>query len=124
MAHAMTPLYHFRVWNLQQKQIYLQQQWEHCLVNPTSSPSQYVNVYEKNEDVIQNKILNNLKCPPEITTTTECEEKIDSVPNDQITTVSNEIQGYKEMTDTTDGMSTLPPAETTQPNTSNESSHN
>ena len=39
-------------------------------------------------------------------------------------TVINEIQGYKEMTDTTDEMSTLPPVETTQPNTSNESSHN
>ena len=39
-------------------------------------------------------------------------------------TVTNEIQGYKEMTDTTDEMSTLPPVETTQTNTSNESSHN
>ena len=30
----------------------------------------------------------------------------------------------KKMTDTTDEMSTLPPVETAQPNTSNESSHN
>ena len=33
------------------------------------------------------------------------------------------IQGYKEMTDITDETSTSPPVETTQPNTSNESSH-
>ena len=38
-------------------------------------------------------------------------------------TITNEIQGYKEMTDTTE-TSTLPPVETTQPNASNESSHN
>ena len=37
--------------------------------------------------------------------------------------VFNEIQGYKEMTDTTDEMSTLPPVEAAQSNTSNESSH-
>ena len=39
-------------------------------------------------------------------------------------TVTNEIQGYEEMTDTTDEMSTLPPVKTTQPKSSNESSHN
>ena len=39
-------------------------------------------------------------------------------------TVTDEIQGYKEMTDTTDEMSTSTPVDTTQPNTSNESSHN
>ena len=56
------------------------------------------------------------------TTTTECEENIDSVPNDKILTVTNEVQGYKEMTDITDEMSTLPPVKTTQQITSNESS--
>ena len=124
VAHAMTPLHHFRVWNLQQKQIYLQEQWEHCIVIQRVVLHSMSMFLKKMRSVIQKKILNNLKCPPEITTTTEYEEKIDSVPNDQIPTVSNEIQGYKEMTDTTDGMSTLPPAETTQTNTSNESSHN
>ena len=50
-----------------------------------------------------------LKCLPKIATRTECEENIDSVPNDKMSKVFNEIQGYKEMTDTTDEMSTLPP---------------
>ena len=52
-------------------------------------------------------------------TTIACEENIDSVPNDKMSTVTNEIQGYKEMTDTIDEMSTLPPVEATQPNTRN-----
>ena len=65
-----------------------------------------------------------LKCLPKIATRTECEENIDSVPNDKMSKVFNEIQGYKEMTDTTDEMSTLPPVEAAQSNTSNESSHN
>ena len=39
-------------------------------------------------------------------------------------TVTDEIQGYEKMTDTTDEMSTLTPVDTAQPNTSNESSHN
>ena len=120
----MPPQHHFQAWNLQQEQIYLQEQWQHCIVNPTTIPSQYINVYDKNGDFIQKKILNNLKCLPKIITTTEWEENIDSLPNDKMPTITNEIQGYKEMTDTTDEMSTLPPVETTQPNTSNESSHN
>ena len=119
----MPPLHHFRAWNLQQEQIYLQEQWQHCIVNPTTIPSQYINAYDKNGDAIQKKILNNLKCLPKITTTSECEENIDSVPNDKIPTVTDEIQGYKEMTDITDEMPTSPLVETTQPNTSNESSH-
>ena len=121
-ANAMPPLHHFRASNLQQEQIYLQEQWQHCIVNPTTIPSQYINVYDKNGDAIQKKILNNLKCLPKTTTTTECEENIDSVPNDKILTVTNEVQGYKEMTDITDEMSTLPPVKTTQQITSNESS--
>ena len=124
VAHAMPPLHHFRAWNLQQEQTYLQEQWWHCIVNPTTIPSQYTNVYDKNGDPILKKILNNLKCLPKIKTTTECEENNDSVPNDKMPTVTNEIQGNKEMTDTTDEMSTLTPVDTTQPNTSNESSHN
>ena len=123
-AHAMPPLHHFRAWNLQQEQIYLQEQWRHCIVNPTTIPSQYINVYDKNGDPIQKKILNNLKCLPKIKTTTECEENNDSVPNDNMPTVTDEIQGYKEMTDTTDEMSISTPVDTIQPNTSNESSHN
>ena len=121
-ANAMPPLHHFRAWNLQQEQIYLQEQLQHCIVNPTTIPSQYINVYDKNGDAIQKKILNNLKCLPKSTTTTECEKNIDSVPNDKMLTVTNEVQGYMEMTDITDEMSTLPPVETIQRITSNESS--
>ena len=120
----MPPLHHFRAWGLQQEQIYLQEQWQHFIVNRNTIPFQYINVYDKNGDFIQKKILNNLKCLPKIITTIACEENIDSVPNDKMSTVTNEIQGYKEMTDTIDEMSTLPPVGTTQPNTSNESSHN
>ena len=39
-------------------------------------------------------------------------------------TVTDEIQGYEEMTDIIDEMSTWTPVETKQPNTSNESSYN
>ena len=120
----MSTLHHFRVWDLQQEQIYLQEQWQHCIVNPTIIPSQYINFYDKNRDFIHKKILNNLKCLPKIIATTECEENINSVPNDKIPAVTIEIQRYKEMTDTTDEMSTLPPVETTKPNANNESSHN
>ena len=120
--NGMPPLHHFRAWNLQQEQIYLQEQWQHCIVNPTTIPSQYINVYDKNGDAIQKKILNNLKCLPKTTTTTECEQNIDSVPNDKILTVTDEVQGYKEMTDIKDEMSALPPVEMTQQITSNESS--
>ena len=120
----MPPLHHFRAWNLQQEQIHLQEQWQHCIVNPTTIPSQHINVYDKNRDAIQKKMLSNLKYLPKITTTAECEENIDSVPNNKMPTVTNEIQGYKEMANTTDEMSTLHPVETTQPNTSNELSHN
>ena len=77
-------------------------------------------MFMTNGDAIQKKILSNLKCLPKITTTTECEENIGSIPNDKLPTVTNKIQGYKEMTDITDEMSALPPVETTQPNTSNE----
>ena len=122
--HIMPLLHHFRAWNLQQEQIYLHEQWQHCIVNLTTIPSQYINVYEKNGDSVQKKILNNLECLLKITTTTECGGNIDSVPNDKMPTTTNEIQGYKEMTDTTDEISTFPPVEVTQPNTSNESSHN
>ena len=73
---------------------------------------------------IQKEILNNLKCLPKITTTTECRENIDIVPNDKMPTVADEIQGYEEVADTADEMSTLPPIEITQTNTGNESSHN
>ena len=38
--------------------------------------------------------------------------------------VTDEIKGYKEMTDNTDEMPDLSSVETTQPNTCNESSHN
>ena len=65
-----------------------------------------------------------LKCLHKITTTTECEENTDSVPNDEMPTVTDSIQGYEEMTDTTDEISTLTPAEIAQRNTSNESLHN
>ena len=68
-ANAMPPLHRFRAWNLQQEQIYLQEQRQQFIVNPTTIPSQYINVYEKNGDAIQKKILNNLKCLPKITTT-------------------------------------------------------
>ena len=124
VANAMPPLHHFRAWNFQQEQIHLQEQWQHCIVNPTTIPSQHINVYDKNRDAIQKKMLSNLKYLPKITTTAECEENIDSVPNNKMPTVTNEIQGYKEMANTTDEMSTLHPVETTQPNTSNELSHN
>ena len=62
VANAMPPLHHFRAWDLQQEQINLQEQWQHCIANPTNIPSQYINVYDKNGDFIQKKILNNLKC--------------------------------------------------------------
>ena len=39
-------------------------------------------------------------------------------------TVTDEIQGYEEMTDIIDEMSTWTPVETKQPNTRNESSYN
>ena len=90
----------------------------------TSIPSQYINVYEKNGAAIQKKIRNNLNFLPKITTTLERKENIDIVPNDHTPTVTNEIQGCKEMADATDEIPTFPPVETTQPNTSNESSHN
>ena len=106
--------------NLQQEQIYLQEQWQHCIVNPTTISSQYINVDDKNGDLIQKRILNNLKCLPKIKTTTECEEKNDSVPNDKMPTVTDEIQGFKEITNTANEVSTLTPVDTTQPNTSNE----
>ena len=109
---------------MQQEQIYLQEQWKHCIVNLDTIPSEYINVYDKKWGCYSKEILNNLKCLPKIIAITECEENIDSVPNDKTPTVTNEIQGYKKMTDTTDEMSTLPPVEITQPNTSNESSHN
>ena len=73
--------------------MYLQEQWQHCIVNPTTIPSQYTNVYDKNRHPIQKKILSNLKCLPTIKTTTECEENNDSVPNDKIPAVTYEIQG-------------------------------
>ena len=62
----MPPLHRFRAWNLQQEQIYLQEQWQHCVVNPTTIPSQDINVYEKNGNPIQKKTLNTLKFPPKI----------------------------------------------------------
>ena len=52
-AHAMPPLHHFRAWNLQQEQIYLQEQWKHCIVNPSTILSLYVNLYDKTGDPIQ-----------------------------------------------------------------------
>ena len=39
-------------------------------------------------------------------------------------TATDEIQGYKEMADTKDEISTSTPVDTTQPRPSNESSHN
>ena len=92
----MPPLHHFQAWNSQQEQIYLQEQWQHCIVNPTTIHSQYINVYDKNGDFIQKKMLSNRKCLPKIITTTECEENIGNVPNGKMLPVTNEIQGYKE----------------------------
>ena len=96
VANAMPPLHHFQAWNSQQEQIYLQEQWQHCIVNPTTIHSQYINVYDKNGDFIQKKMLNNRKCLPKIITTTECEENIGNAPNGKMLPVTNEIQGYKE----------------------------
>ena len=91
VATAMLPLHHFQAWNLQQEQIYLQEQWQHCIVNTTTIPSQCINVYDKNGDFIKKKLLNNLKCLPKIITTTECKENINSVANDTMPTVTNKI---------------------------------
>lgn len=51
----MSSLHYVRAWNLQQEQIFLHKQLQHFIINPTTNPSQYITVYDKNANSIQEK---------------------------------------------------------------------